>query len=150
MPIAPFREVFDLLVDNIPYMKALGARYAGRSEEGIRLRLPYAQSLIGDPETGVIAGGAVTALLDHACGMAVWDELNEYKPIATMDLRIDYMRPAQPNRDLFILAKCYKLTRSVGFVRGFAYDDTLSDPVAAAQAAFIISHPCLKNREAHA
>ncbi len=150
MPIAPFREGFDLLVDNIPYMKALGARYAGRSEEGIRLRLPYAQSLIGDPETGVIAGGAVTALLDHACGMAVWDELNEYKPIATMDLRIDYMRPAQPNRDLFILAKCYKLTRSVGFVRGFAYDDTLSDPVAAAQAAFIISHPCLKNREAHA
>ncbi|MFT3997891.1 MAG: PaaI family thioesterase [Asticcacaulis sp.] len=149
MPNTHFREGFSLLVDNIPYMHALGVRYAGRSERGVSLCLPYREDLIGDPSTQVIAGGVVTALLDHACGMAVWDELNEFKPIATMDLRIDYMRPAQPHHELIITAKCYKLTRSVGFVRGFAYDTHIDDPVAAAQAAFIISHPCLKNREPH-
>lgn len=45
-------------------------------------------------------------------------------------------------------ARCYKLTRSVGFVRGFAYDADIDDPVAAAQAAFIITTPSLRPREA--
>lgn len=149
MSHTPFREGFALLVENIPYMKALGARYDGRSEKGVQLSLPYREDLIGDPETRVIAGGAVTAMLDHACGLAVWDEIGEFKPIATLDLRIDYMRPALPDRDLIVTARCYKLTRSVGFVRGFAHDADISDPVAAAQAAFIITTPSLRPREAH-
>lgn len=148
MSHTPFREGFPLLVENIPYMKALGARYDGRSENGVRLSLPYREDLIGDPATRVIAGGAVTAMLDHACGLAVWDEIGEFKPIATLDLRIDYMRPALPGRDLIVTARCYKLTRSVGFVRGFAYDADIDDPVAAAQAAFIITTPSLRPREA--
>lgn len=150
MTTTVFRENFTALIDNIPYMKALGAYYVGTSPEGVTLCLPYRADLIGDPESRVIAGGVVTAMLDHACGMAVWDALNEYKPIATLDLRIDYMRPALPDSDLMITARCFKLTRSVGFVRAFAYDAHIDDPVAAAQSAFIISKPCLKPRpEAH-
>lgn len=145
----PFHESFNLLVDNIPYMKAIGAYYVGCSGDGVSLCLPYREDLVGDPRTRVIAGGVVTAVLDHVCGMAVWDELDEFKPIATLDLRIDYMRPAIPDRDLIVTAKCYKLTHTVGFVRGFAYDERMDDPVAAAQSAFIISHPSLKAREIH-
>jgi hypothetical protein len=63
--------------------------------------VPYDEKLIGDPDTGVIAGGVVTALLDHACGQAVHTGLTEFKTIATLDLRIDYMRPAEPGRDIF-------------------------------------------------
>ena len=140
----PFSDMFQALVDNTPYMKAIGAYYVGRSDDGVTLCLPYRDDLIGDPETRVIASGVVTAVLDNTSGMAVWDQLNEFKPIATLDLRIDYMRPAMPHSPLMVTAKCYKLTRSVGFVRAFAYEDSPDDPVAAAQSAFIISSPTLK------
>ncbi|MFT4091769.1 MAG: PaaI family thioesterase [Asticcacaulis sp.] len=137
-------DILVQLIDTIPYMRAIGASYLGRDLEGVNLKLGYREDLIGDPHTRVIAGGIVTALLDHGCGLAVWDALGEFKPIATLDLRIDYMRPAVPDLDLIICAKCYKMTRTVGFVRAFAHDGDINDPVAAAQAAFIISKPSLK------
>ncbi|WKL56523.1 PaaI family thioesterase [Asticcacaulis sp. ZE23SCel15] len=134
-----FSDMFASIVDSTPYMRALGAYYAGKSPDGVSMGLPYRADLIGDPELGVLAGGALTAILDHGCGMAVWDSLNEFKPIATLDLRIDYMRAAKPGKDMIVTAKCYKLTRTMGFVRAFAYDETIDDPVAAAQAAFVIT-----------
>jgi len=143
-------DLLSQLVDTIPYMQAVGARYIGRDANGVSLSLGYREDLIGDPHSRVLAGGVVTALLDHGCGLAVWEALGEFKPIVTLDLRIDYMRPATPERDLIICARCYKLTRSVGFVHAFAHDGDLTDPVAAAQSAFIISKPSLKphNRSA--
>ena len=48
------------------------------------------------------------------------------------------MRAAEPGLDLLARARCYKLTRSVAFVRAWAYDRDHHDPVAAAQSAFIL------------
>jgi uncharacterized protein (TIGR00369 family) len=102
------------------------------------LKVPYRSELVGDPETGVIAGGVVTTLLDHASSQAVHAAMREWITIATLDLRIDYMRPAEPGRDILARAHCYKLTRSVAFVRAVAYEDDPDNPVAAAQAAFML------------
>ena len=146
MNSTPFHDMFADIIANTPYMKAIGAEYAGRGQDGVTLRLPYRADLVGDPETRVIASGVVTALLDNTCGMAVWDRIGEFKPIATLDLRIDYMRPALPDNALLATASCYKLTRSVGFVRAFAYEVSPDDPVAAAQAAFVISSPTLRTK----
>jgi uncharacterized protein (TIGR00369 family) len=134
-----FSDMFGTIIDNTPYMKAIGAYYAGASEDGITMAMPWREDLVGDPETRVIASGVVTALLDNCCGMAVWDRINAFKPVATLDLRIDYMRPALPGHELKVTAKCYKLTRSIGFVRAFAYETSADDPVAAAQGAFIVT-----------
>ncbi|MFX9008199.1 PaaI family thioesterase, partial [Acinetobacter baumannii] len=82
-----------------------------------------------------IAGGVVTTLLDHACGQAVFASLKEWTSIATLDLRIDYMRPAEPHQPLFAAAHCYTVGRQVAFVRATAYDRSADDPVATAQAA---------------
>jgi len=71
--------------------------------------------------------------------LAVWKDLTTFQPIATLDLRVDYMRAARTGRDLLAQAHCYKLTRNVAFVRAFAFEDDPSDPVAAAQATYIIS-----------
>lgn len=121
-----------------PHAIALKLETVSLDADGATLRVPYDEKLIGDPDTGVIAGGVVTALLDHACGQAVHTGLTEFKTIATLDLRIDYMRPAEPGKDIFARAHCYKVTRSVAFVRAVAYDVDPSDPVAAAQAAFML------------
>jgi len=119
-----------------PQNRALGTILV--SIEPLLLRTPYRAELVGDPDTGVIAGGVVTTLLDSACGWATAAALKEPTSIATLDLRIDYMRPAAPGKDIFATAHCYKLTRSVAFVRAIAYDVDPSDPVAAAQAAFML------------
>lgn len=122
-----------------PYTRALGAELQ-QVERGVALlRLPYQEALVGDPATGVIAGGAVTALLDQTCGYAVWSAMDQFTPIATLDLRIDYMRPARPGEALQARAECYKLGRTVAFVRGLAFETDPVDPVAAAQGVFVLT-----------
>ena len=121
-----------------PQAQALKLETLSIDRDGSILKVPYDEKLIGDPDTGVIAGGVVTTLLDHACGQAVHAAMERFKTIATLDLRIDYMRPAEPGKDIYAKAYCYKATRSVAFVRAVAYDDNPDDPVAAAQAAFML------------
>jgi uncharacterized protein (TIGR00369 family) len=127
------------LASGSAHTHTLGFRYEGLDGDRVRLRVPYREDLIGDPETGVLAGGLVTTLLDHVGGLAVWVGLKTYQPIATLDLRVDYMRAAIPGRDLIAEARCYRLTRSIGFVRAWAFEDDPADPVAAAQSSYVIS-----------
>jgi len=122
-----------------PHAAAIGMEVVSIDPAEAVLRVRFRPDLVGDPDTGVIAGGVVTALLDHTCGQSVMSALESYQPIATLDLRIDYMRPAGPGLDIFCHAHCYKVTRSVAFVRAQAYDLDREDPVATAQAAFMIN-----------
>ncbi len=84
------------------------------------LVLPYAPHIVGDPQTGVIHGGAITSLMDTACGMATLCVLPEFEVCPTLDLRIDYMHPAEPHKPVFGFAQCYRVTTDVIFTRGFA------------------------------
>jgi len=133
-------SVFDLnMMDGPPLARALGFQTVALEPSIATLKAPYKPEMIGDPDTGVIAGGVVTALLDHACGRAVFAAVGRPIGMATLDLRIDYMRAAEPALDIFARAHCYKLTHSIGFVRAVAYDRAVDDPVATAQAAFMLN-----------
>ena len=100
--------------------------------------LPYRPVFVGDTETGVIHGGVVTAMLDESCGIAVQLALDGTRAIATLDLRIDYQKPATPGLDIRAHAICYRVTRSIAFVRATAYQDSEDDPVATATACFMV------------
>src|SRR5512140_3652091 len=100
--------------------------------------LPYRPVFVGDTETGVLHGGVVTAMLDETCGMAVQLALDGTRAIATLDLRIDYQKPATPGHDIKAHAVCYRVTRSIAFVRATAYQDAENDPVATATACFMV------------
>ena len=77
------------LASGAAHTHALGFVFEGIVGDRVRLRTPWRPDLVGDPETDVIAGGLVTAMLDHVGGLAVWTALGRYEPIATLDLRVD-------------------------------------------------------------
>ena len=124
--------------ENVPHNHALGIVFVDLNPDGAHFRLPYAEHLVGNPETGVLHGGVITALLDACCGAAVFARLTKMQPIATLDLRIDYMRPAEPHHDVNAHAICYHLTRNVAFARAFAFHDDEKNPIATAAATFMI------------
>src|SRR4249920_111347 len=100
--------------------------------------LPYQSVFVGDVESGVLHGGVVTAMLDESCGMAVQLALDGTRSIATLDLRIDYQKPATPGLDIKAHSFCYRVTRSIAFVRSAAYQESEDDPVATATACFMV------------
>lgn len=126
------------LVTIPPHPAALGFRLETIDGDGVTLAVPWRADLVGHDSSRVLAGGVVSSLLDHACGMAVWTALDAFRPIATLDMRIDYLRAAEPEREVFARAECFRLTRSIAFVRGVAHDGDPGDPVAAVQAAFML------------
>jgi uncharacterized protein (TIGR00369 family) len=122
-----------------PHADALGLSLVSIEKGRGVMSAPWREELVGDPETGVIASGVVTALIDHTCGLAINSAMGELTPIATLDLRIDYLRPAAPRTGVTAEAHAYRLTRTVGFVRAEAWDVERGDLVATAQAAFMLN-----------
>ena len=104
---------------------------------GLTLRLPYSEQIIGNPETGVIHGGALTTLMDTTCGIATVCVLEEFEICPTIDLRLDYMRSAAPHKDVFGFAECYRVTSTIIFVRGYAYQDDPQEPIAHVVGTFM-------------
>lgn len=126
------------MMGQTPYIEKIGAEMLEIGASEARARLAYKPELVGDPDTGVVHGGVITGLLDHMGGAAVMAALPEPVPIATLDLRIDYMKPAKPGADIFAEARCLKVTREIAFVRGSAYQDDPANPIANCTAAFIL------------
>lgn len=128
----------DEMVSYTPHAHHLGMRVVEIGPGFAVCRLPYRDEIIGDPQRRVVFGGAITTLLDHASGIAVACALPELVPVATIDLRVDYLRAAEPGLDLYARSDCHRVTRNVAFVRAIAYDRDPADPFASCMGAFMI------------
>jgi uncharacterized protein (TIGR00369 family) len=123
----------------VPHNRALGLTVLEVEGLTLTVGLPWNDQLIGDPETGVIHGGAITTLLDTCCGGSVYLRLKDPQPVATLDLRVDFLGRAPTKRDLKASAECHHVTSSVAFVRGWAWCDDPTKPFAIATATFALS-----------
>ena len=125
-------------IEAIPHSRDLGMTLTDMEDGVAVITMPYDERLIGDPETGVISGGAVSAVMDTCCGAAVMSHPANMGGTATIDLRIDYMRAATPGQTITARAVCYHVTRSVAFVRATATDDDADNPGSTATGAFTV------------
>ncbi|WP_092386000.1 PaaI family thioesterase [Halopseudomonas salegens] len=119
------------------HCQELGMTVEQADEQGLVLKLPYSDAIVGNPFTGVVHGGAITTLMDTCCGISTVCYLPEFEICPTLDLRIDYMHPAEPHKPIYGFAECYRLTSAVIFTRGVAYQDNRDEPIAHVVGAFM-------------
>jgi len=137
-------EMGPTFTSGTPHAKKLGIQFIAVDKGRATMSLPYNKILIGDTETNVMHGGAVTTLLDQASGLAALAGFETLGATATLSLRIDYMRAAKPEETIIAQAVCYKATKHVAFIRAVAHDGDEDNPVATAQACFMATGPRIK------
>lgn len=134
-------ERFFQLAKQVGHGRALGLEYHSSGEDWVELALPWRPELVSIAESGIMATGAIVSLIDTCSGTALWKKLGGFKPIVTVDLRLDYLRAAQKGETVIARCECYKLTRKIGFVRGIAHGGDPDRPVAHSAATFMITDP---------
>jgi len=110
-------------VNTLNQARELGLTVEDAGEGFLVLKLPYSDRIVGNPDTGVIHGGAITTMMDTASGSAMICALDEFELCPTLDLRVDYMRPAEPGKPVYARAETYKVTRNIIFTRCEAYQE---------------------------
>jgi uncharacterized protein (TIGR00369 family) len=132
-------KLFTDFASQVGHGGALGISYVDHGADWVELGLDYAEKLVGMVETGILASGPIISLMDMATSMAIWVKLGRFRHQATLDMRVDYLRPATPGRRIVGRGECYRVTKSVGFVRGVAHDGDAADPVAHVTGTFMFT-----------
>lgn len=137
----------DAFISGIPYAAASGMKVTELGKGTVSLYLPARETWTGDAELQMIHTGCLSVLADTACGLAVGAAMDTPEPIATLDLRMDYLRPAMANTELVCKAECYRLSRSIGFVRGQVFQIGQDEPVATVNATFMRATPNTRRKD---
>jgi uncharacterized protein (TIGR00369 family) len=103
-------EQLESLLRESAYHQFLDIRLEQVTEEFIVVRLPQNNIFVSGQEPGYIHGGIIATLIDIAGYFSVFRKLNI--PTPTIDLRVDYLRPARSG-DLLARASVIKLGRMV-------------------------------------
>lgn len=123
----------------IPHCRELGLEITSLEPGFAAMRLEYDERLIANPETGVVHGGVISTLLDTVSGLTAMSAISATTPVATLDLRIDYLKPARAGKTIFAEGDCFRLASSVAFVRATAHHGDNTDPIAHCMATFMLN-----------
>jgi uncharacterized protein (TIGR00369 family) len=122
---------------SLPHSQALGFAFVGTDGRKPTLKVEWREDLVGNPASGVLHGGVITSLVDTCSAIAVTAHLADFETIATLDLRIDYLKAATPGHPIFCTAECYRLANQIAFTRAVCYHDNADDPIAHGVGTFM-------------
>lgn len=135
--LAIFKPMLKIAMERTGHGAALGFQLTKVGRGEVEMTFPYKEEVIGNPVTRVVHGGVIVSLLDTCCGSAAITMLTSAAITPTMDLRLDYMHPAQPHKPIYVAAKVYRDTSNVMFCRGSAWQDDPENPIAHCVATFM-------------
>lgn len=133
------------LVDLVPFNRALNLQVVACEANRLVMDMPYDAGLVGNPLSRAIHEGAITTLIDTACGSVVLTNASELRRSATLDLRMDFLREARPGRAIRCEAHCLHMTDNVAHVRAVAHDGDAEHPLATATGCFAVFAQRLTN-----
>lgn len=135
MPSIPedlLRHFFD---QQIAFNRWLGMRLEAFGEGWARMVLPCRPELVGDPFRPAIHGGVLSALVDTTGGAAVFSLIGTEDRASTVDLRVDYLRPAGMET-LVCEARVLRLGNRVAAVDATVHQGDPAKPVAIGRAVY--------------
>ena len=141
-----FLEIKRIFENLVPILKDMGATVEAIDAEHVEMRIPYDESCVGDPDSGALHTAFITKIIDTGFGAAVMARLGRKLPIATIDLRVDYLAASRRDTDLLVETRCYRLARDLAFVSGRAYHQDPAVELAAATGTFIVSQSSRPDR----
>lgn len=139
MSTSHHQELTERFMSVVPHVNELGMSIVGLRSDSVHIRLPYREEWLGDVVHGLIHPGIITTLVDSGSGLAVLARLASPEPIATLDLRMDYQRPALKDLSLECRAEAYRVTSHIVFVRATVWQDDENKPVVLSQSTFMRS-----------
>ncbi len=124
----------EISLDQSPYARFLGAEMV-RSEEGlVEIRLPFREEFLRMEGSDWYHGGIISAIADIAGAFAVLIAAGGGSG-ATIDLRIDYLKPARRG-DLVAIGRVVKVGRRICRA-DMEVRDASDDMVAVGRGAFV-------------
>jgi len=131
-------DVCNRFLESVRHSVVLGLEVLSAEEHAVRVRVPWREDLVGNPETGVMHGGAIFAMMDHAGGMAVTCRtFPTFEITPTIDFRVDHLRGPAKGAAVVCEATCYRLTNHVAFVRITTWEEGAEDePIATGLATY--------------
>jgi len=116
-----WRQALQRFVSVIPHTRDLGVQVARVGIDGVTLEAPWHDDLAGDSCRKLVHSGALSVLIDTACGSAVLPALPAPEVCPTLDLHIDHYRPARSGEAITVRAWAVAVTASVVFTEALAW-----------------------------
>lgn len=127
-----------LMTERIPFNRVLGIEVREVAVGRAVLAVPFRDELIGDPDRPALHGGVLSAVADTAGGCAVWTQVRETDRISTIDLRVDYLRPARLE-ELVVVATVLRVGNRVGVANVLLFHPSAPEaPVAEAKGVYSV------------
>ena len=130
-------EIIQKGFNSYGHTKFLGMDYADSGDDWLELSIDWREELVADEQSGIMASAAIISLLDNATSLAIFKKMGTFKPQATMDMRVDYLRASPKGARVYGRGECYKLTSKIAFMRGIAHNGDMDDPIAHVTGTFI-------------
>lgn len=115
----------------------IGMHRTAYGEDWVEMGLELEDRFLIDEERKLPSSGIIFSLVDAAMGGALIARMKKLQPMATLDLRTDYLR-APASSKIFARATCYKVARHVAFLSCTAHEGDLDDPIARSLGTFAL------------